>query len=93
MNVSPNTGEADAHGGCDHCHESSLPRGWLVGISGSLTGAGLPLQGVKVAPGGIADAAFILATLAGGALVFPAAWQSLPKLRLGMNVLMAGAGA
>ena len=85
--------ETDARGGCDHCHESSLPRGWLVGISATLTGAGLLLQWLKFSPGWLADAAFILATLAGGALVFPAAWQALRKLRLDMNVLMTVAVA
>jgi Cd2+/Zn2+-exporting ATPase len=81
--------ESAVRGGCDHCHgDSSLPQGALVTSSGILTGIGLILQWTHTGPGWLAIAAFAAATLAGGALVFPAAWGALKKLRLDINVLM-----
>ncbi|MES2437420.1 MAG: heavy metal translocating P-type ATPase [Verrucomicrobiota bacterium] len=75
---------------CEHCHEESpLPQGALVVASGVLTGIGLLLHWLHIGPGWLATAAFAAATLAGGLLVFPAAWGALKKLRLDINVLMA----
>ncbi len=75
---------------CDHCehHDSRLPARTLIAASGLLTGLGLVLHWTK-GPAALATTAFALATLAGGMLVFPAAWRSLRKRRLDMNVLMA----
>ena len=75
---------------CQHCHaESPLPQGTLVAAAGILTGIGLLVQWLHVGPGWLATAAFAVATLAGGLLVFPAAWGAVKKLRLDINVLMA----
>jgi Zn2+/Cd2+-exporting ATPase len=75
---------------CEHCHEDSpLPQEALVAASGALTGLGLLLHWFHPDPAWQATAAFAAATLAGGLLVFPAAWGALKKLRLDINVLMA----
>jgi Cd2+/Zn2+-exporting ATPase len=75
---------------CEHCHsESALPQETLVAASGTLTGIGLVFQWLHFGPGWLATVAFAAATLAGGLLVFPAAWGALKKLRLDINVLMA----
>ncbi len=75
---------------CEHCHEESpLPQGILVAASGALTGIGLLFHGLHFGPEWLATAAFAAATLAGGLLVFPAAWGALKKFRLDINVLMA----
>ena len=75
---------------CEHCHEeSSLPQETLVAAAGILTGIGLLLHWLHFGPGWLATAAFAAATIAGGLLVFPAAWGALKKLRLDINVLMA----
>ncbi len=75
---------------CEHCHEESpLPQEMLVTASGVLTGVGLVLHWCQLGPGWLATAVFAAATLAGGLLVFPAAWGALKKLRLDINVLMA----
>jgi Cd2+/Zn2+-exporting ATPase len=76
--------------GCEHGHdESPLPQTLLVVISGVLTGIGLLLQWLHAWPDWIRTAAFAGATLAGGLLVFPAAWKALRKVKLDMNVLMS----
>ncbi len=75
---------------CEHSHaESSLPQGPLVIASGLLTGIGLVLHWLHLGPEWLATAAFAVATLAGGLLVFPAAWGALKKFRLDINVLMS----
>ena len=75
---------------CEHCHEESpLPQEVLVAASGILTGIGLFLHWFYPAPAWLAISAFAAATLAGGLLVFPAAWGALKKFRLDINVLMA----
>jgi Cd2+/Zn2+-exporting ATPase len=75
---------------CEHCHEeSSLPQEALVAAAGALTGIGLLLHWLHLGPEWLATAVFAAATLAGGLLVFPAAWRALKKLRLDINVLMA----
>ena len=74
-------------GGCSH-EEPSLPQGPLVIASGILTGLGLLLQWQQFGPDWMSVVSFAIATLAGGALVFPAAWGALKKLRLDINVLM-----
>ena len=75
--------------GCDHGHDvSRLPRTFLVSSSGALTGIGLILGWLHTGPPWLGTASFALATLAGGLLVFPAAWKALLKRRLDMNVLM-----
>ncbi len=76
-------------GSCEHGHDDTpLPQGALVIASGILTGIGLILHWTHAGPGWLTIAAFAAATLAGGALVFPAAWEALRKLRLDINVLM-----
>ena len=80
--------------GCEHGHdESPLPTGVLVAISGTLTGAGLLIGWINIGPGWLGTGIFALATLAGGLLVFPAAWRALLGKRLDMNVLMTVAVA
>ena len=75
---------------CEHCHEeSSLPQETLVIASGVLTGIGLVSHWFHFGPEWLSTSAFAAATLAGGLLVFPAAWGALKKLRLDINVLMA----
>lgn len=79
---------------CEHCHdESGLPQGLLVGMAGGLLAVGLVLGWTGVGPGGWQLAAYALGTLAGGLLVFPAAWKALVKGRMDMNVLMTVAVA
>lgn len=80
---------------CDHCghDEGSLPEGLLVAVSGILTGAGLVLSWMDIGPEWLQTTAFAIATLAGGLLVFPAAWKALLSRRLDMNVLMTVAVA
>lgn len=76
-------------GSCEHGHDDTpLPQGALVTASGILTGIGLILHWTDAGPGWLTIATFAAATLAGGALVFPAAWEALRKLRLDINVLM-----
>ena len=58
-----------------------------------LTGIGLVLGWMDMGPGWLQTAAFAGATLAGGLLVFPAAWKALLKWKLDMNVLMTVAVA
>jgi Cd2+/Zn2+-exporting ATPase len=65
----------------------------LVAISGTLTGAGMVLGWIEIAPTWLQAGAFAIATLAGGLLVFPAAWKALLAKRLDMNVLMTVAVA
>ena len=80
--------------GCEHGHdESPLPTGVLVAISGTLTGAGLLIGWINIGSGWLGTGIFALATLAGGLLVFPAAWKALLGKRLDMNVLMTVAVA
>ena len=80
--------------GCEHGHdESPLPQGVLVTTSGILTGAGLVLGWMDTGPAWLQTAIFAVATLAGGLLVFPAAWKALLARRLDMNVLMTVAVA
>ena len=75
--------------GCEHGHdESGLPQGALVVTSGILTGVGLLLGWLHLGPPWLLIAVYALATLAGGLLVFPAAWKALLKRKLDMNVLM-----
>ncbi len=74
--------------GCEHDHGSGpLPQKALIAIAGLLLGTGLGLRW-----SGIQEpwpmVAFAVATLSGGALVFPAAWKALLKFKLDMNVLM-----
>ena len=77
-------------GSCEHGHDDTqLPQGALVIASGILTGIGLILHWTHAGPGWLTISAFAAATLAGGALVFPAAWGALRKLRLDINVLMS----
>jgi Zn2+/Cd2+-exporting ATPase len=75
--------------GCEHGHhESPLPQGRLVAAAGIFTGAGLTLGWMHLGPGWLGTMMFALATLAGGLLVFPAAWKGLLGKRLDMNTLM-----
>ncbi|HEY5793193.1 MAG TPA: cation-translocating P-type ATPase, partial [Chthoniobacterales bacterium] len=61
---------------------------WLVGISGFSTGLGIVLEWFGLRGTLWPGAAFTLAILAGGALVFPKALRSLKTFSLDMNVLM-----
>jgi Cd2+/Zn2+-exporting ATPase len=86
--------ESESHGGCEHGHDDSpLPQGVLVSASGILTGVGLVLGWMDIGPAWLGTVIFALATLAGGMLVFPAAWKALLARRLDMNVLMTVAVA
>jgi Cd2+/Zn2+-exporting ATPase len=60
----------------------------LVGTSGLFTCVGIILQWLGLRETLWPDAAFTMAILAGGALVFPKALRSLKTLSLDMNVLM-----
>jgi Cd2+/Zn2+-exporting ATPase len=81
--------ESKSCGSCEHGHDDTpLPRNALVTASGALLGAGMLLQWLKLGPSWIGTTCFALATLAGGLLVFPAAFKALKKARLDMNVLM-----
>jgi Zn2+/Cd2+-exporting ATPase len=86
--------ESEPHSGCEHGHDDSpLPQGGLVAASGILTGVGLVLGCIHLGPGWLVTVIFALATLAGGLLVFPAAWKGLLGKRLDMNTLMTVAVA
>ena len=86
--------ESKSHGGCEHGHDDSpLPQGVLVAASGILTGVGLVVGWMNIGPAWLGTVIFALATLAGGMLVFPAAWKALLAKRLDMNVLMTVAVA
>ncbi|WP_050026172.1 heavy metal translocating P-type ATPase [Verrucomicrobium sp. BvORR034] len=89
MSEEHTNGHGTKHAGCEHGHDDTkLPRGFLVGASGALTGAGLVIEWFTPLSSYIATIAFALATIAGGLLVFPAAWKALLGKRLDMNVLM-----
>jgi Cd2+/Zn2+-exporting ATPase len=80
--------------GCEHGHdESSLPRGFLVSAAGILLCAGLAVGWMEIEPVWLKTAAFALATLSGGLLVFPAGCKALLARHLDMNVLMTVAVA
>jgi Zn2+/Cd2+-exporting ATPase len=81
-------------GGCEHGHDDSpLPQSTLVITSVVLTVFGLVLGWMDIGSGWLHTAAFAVATLTGGLLVFPAAWKALLKWKLDMNVLMTVAVA
>lgn len=81
--------DSTSHGSCEHGHDDTpLPRNALVIASGALLGIGMLLQWLTLGPAMLHTICFALATLAGGLLVFPAAFKALKKLRLDMNVLM-----
>ena len=81
--------ESKSCGSCEHGHDDTpLPRNALVIGSGALLGSGMLLQWLKLGPPLLHTSCFALATLAGGLLVFPAAFKALQKARLDMNVLM-----
>lgn len=85
----PLSPQSKACASCEHGHdESLLPRNALVITSGTLLSLGMLAQWLGGAEW-IATVCFALSTLAGGLLVFPAAFGALRKLRLDMNVLMA----
>jgi Cd2+/Zn2+-exporting ATPase len=60
----------------------------LVGTSGLFTGIGIALQWLGLKETLWPDAAFTIAIIAGGALIFPKALRSLKTFSLDMNVLM-----
>ncbi len=75
--------------GCEHDHASgALPQKPLIAVAGLFTGLGLALKWSGV-PEPWLMVSFAIATLSGGALVFPAAWKALIEFKLDMNVLMA----
>ena len=73
---------APGHGGVANS------RALLVGISALGTGAGILLQHLAPGMGWLAEAAFVIAIIAGGWLVLPKALRSLRQFSLDMNVLM-----
>lgn len=74
--------------GCEHDHLSERhPQRTLIAVAGLLTGVGLVLRWSGV-PTSLPAIAFTTATFSGGILVFPAAWKTLSKLKIDMNVLM-----
>jgi Zn2+/Cd2+-exporting ATPase len=84
------TQEPKSCASCEHGHEdSSLPRNALVAASGALLSCGMLLRLSAFGSPSLQTTCFALATLAGGALVFPATFIALRKWRLDMNVLMA----
>jgi Zn2+/Cd2+-exporting ATPase len=85
------TGVTVREGDADGKHGSL--RTILVAVSGIATGIGLALQWLGFKSGWQPDAAFIVAILAGGALVVPKAIRSLRTFSLDMNVLMTVAVA
>ncbi|MEX2381275.1 MAG: heavy metal translocating P-type ATPase [Opitutales bacterium] len=80
---------------CDHCcgHDPRLPARSLIAVSGLMVGLGLLLEWFGGVPGWAVLAAHALATLAGGLLVFPAAFKAALRFNLNMNVLMTVAVA
>ncbi len=81
--------EPKSCGSCEHGHDdTTLPRNALVIASGALLGVGMLLQWLQLGPPLLHTSCYALATLAGGLLVFPAAFKALKKARLDMNVLM-----
>lgn len=75
--------------GCEHDHSAGpLPQRTLIAIAGAMTGIGMILRWTG-APVFFQMVAFAVGTLAGGALVFPAALKAWFKFKLDMNVLMA----
>lgn len=80
---------------CDHCggHDPRLPTRTLIAVSGLMVALGLFLEWSGGVPGWAVLAAHAFATLAGGLLVFPAAWKAALRFDLNMNVLMTVAVA
>lgn len=94
MNESATSEQEHGEGGCEHgSHFSSSAQTTLVATAGLLTGLGLLMQWVAAGPGWFPDGLFFTAALAGGALVFPEALESIRHRRLDMNVLMTVAVA
>ena len=85
------TGVTVREGETDNKHGSL--RTILVAVSGVATGIGLALQWLGFKIGWQPDVAFIIAILAGGALVVPKASRSVRTFSLDMNVLMTVAVA
>lgn len=74
--------------GCEHDHATGpFPQKIFIAAAGVLLGVGLILKWSGVA-GPWTVVAFAIATLAGGALVFPGGWKAILRLKLDMNVLM-----
>lgn len=85
------TGVTVREGNTDNKHGSL--RTILVAVSGMATGIGLALQWLGFKTGWQPDAAFLIAILAGGALIVPKAFRSIRTFSLDMNVLMTVAVA
>ncbi|MFH0907329.1 MAG: heavy metal translocating P-type ATPase [bacterium] len=84
----------DDHGGCcgEHVEGSAfMQRARVISVaaSGALTGLGLLIPWLGVAPGSPPIAFFICAIAAGGWLILPQALGALRRLSLDMNVLMS----
>jgi Zn2+/Cd2+-exporting ATPase len=77
---------------CEHCHPHddslALPANLLVSLSGAFIATGMILGWTVSPPAWLLTLLYALATLAGGLLVFPAAFRALKKARLDINVLM-----
>ncbi|MBE2284649.1 MAG: cadmium-translocating P-type ATPase [Prosthecobacter sp.] len=74
---------------CEHGHdETSLPQKALVVASGLFLGIGLAFRWLNLGPGALHEGCFALATLAGGLLVVPPAFNAVKDRRLDMNLLM-----
>jgi len=76
-----------SHSSCGH-DESPLPRTLLVTLSGVFLAVALLLGWFKIGPEIYQTGLLILSSLAGGALIVPAAFSSLRHFRFDMNVLM-----
>lgn len=78
-----------SHSSCGHDDKSSrLPRAALVTLSGNTLAAALLLRWLQAGPEALQTGLLILSSLAGGALILPAAFASLRQGRFDMNLLM-----
>lgn len=89
MKNEKHTEEESSHSSCGHDdNESRLPRPLLVSLSGAFLTIALILGWLKLGSDSVQTGLYILSSLAGGALILPAAFSSLRNGRFDMNVLM-----
>lgn len=89
MKNEKHTEEESSHSSCGHDdNESRLPRPLLVSLSGAFLTIALILGWLKLGSESVQTGLYILSSLAGGALILPAAFSSLRHGRFDMNVLM-----
>ena len=77
--------DADGH---DHRAGVTSFQVWLAAAAGLSIAAGFAVKWFMLETPWLATALFVVATLTGGALVFPHAFASIKRRRLDMNVLM-----